>query len=89
MDALFANPAGLVAVICLIGVMVIVNLALVALLSGRDASCLRRLINPNEAEVWRKSFTGGRAGQQHQADQLDELHKLVSNLSKPPEAKDD
>jgi hypothetical protein len=83
---LLDNPAGLVLVLCLAGVVVVANLALLALLRGGtfDLARFRRSLN-DEAGLWRRSVTGGRDAQKRQDDQLDELHQLVTHLKEPPD----
>lgn len=87
LEAILANPIGLLAVVCLVGVFVIANLALIAMIGGGqlDLTRWRRSLS-NEAALWQKSFTGGREAQRQQSDQLDELHRLVGQLG-PPEDK--
>lgn len=80
MDRLLENPAGLLAVLCLIGVVLASTLGLVPLLRGGSPDFLRRLIDPRGVEMWRRAFTGGREAQRKQAEQLDELHRLVGRL---------
>jgi len=82
MDRLLENPIGLLAVLCLVSVVLMSTLSLVPLLRGGSPDFLRRLIDPREAETWRRAFTGGREAQRKQAEQLDELHRLVSRLPK-------
>ncbi len=90
MDALndlLANPAGLIVLACLAGVVLIANAALFALLRGAplDLGRLRRSLAA-EANLWRRGFTGGREALAHQTDELNELHQLVSQLRPPGEA---
>lgn len=90
MDALkdlFANPAGLIALACLAGVVLIANAALFALLRGAtlDLSRFRRSL-ATEASLWRRAITGGRDARAQQTDDLNELHQLVSQLRPPGEA---
>jgi hypothetical protein len=82
MDHLLENPAGLLAVLCLVGVVLLSTLGIVPLLRGGSSDFLRRLIDPREGEAWRKAFTGGREAQRRQAQEMDELHRLVSQLPK-------
>ncbi len=82
MDRLLENPIGLLAVLCLVGVVLMSTLGLVPLLRGGSPDFLRRLIDPREAETWRRAFTGGREAQRRQAQEIDELHRLVSQLPK-------
>jgi hypothetical protein len=81
LERLLSNPAGLAAVACLVVVVVIANLALVALIRGGEVNLdrMRRALN-REAELWRRSFSAGPEAQRRQADQMDELHRLVSTL---------
>lgn len=84
LEAILANPIGLLAVVCLVGVFIIANLTLIAMIGGGqvDLSRWRRSLS-NEAALWQKSFTGGREAQRQQSDQLDELHRLVGQLDQP------
>lgn len=88
MDALqklLDNPAGLLAVLCLVGVLVLANLALAAFLRGTTLDLTRwRRSLAAEAGIWRRAAVGGRAAQQQQTDQLNELHQLVSQLESKP-----
>lgn len=85
LDKLLDNPAGLLAVVCLVGVVIVANLTLVAMIAGGqlDLSRFRRSLN-KEADLWRRSFTAGGQVRQQQAEQLEELHRLVGRL-RPPE----
>lgn len=82
MDRLLENPAGLLAVLCLISVVLISTLGMVPLLRGGGPGLLRRFIDPREGETWRKAFTAGRETQKQQAAQMEELHRLVAQLPK-------
>lgn len=85
MAQLAHNPAGLLAVTCLVGVAVIANLALVALLRGfkLDLTRWQRSLN-KEADIWKRAVAGGQAAQRQQTDQLNELHSLVGQLPENP-----
>lgn len=80
MDRLPENPIGLLAILCLIGAVLLSTLGLVPLLRGGSPDFLRRLVDPREVELWRRAFTGGREAQRKQAEQLDELRRLVARL---------
>lgn len=80
MDRLPENPIGLLAILCLIGAVLLSTLGLVPLLRGGSPDFLRRLVDPREVERWRRAFTGGREAQRKQAEQMDELRRLVARL---------
>ena len=88
-NALLQNPAGLLAVLCLAGVALATNLALIALVRGTklDLSRWRQALNA-EANIWQRSVTGGQSAQRQQADQLGELRQLVEQLQSPPPSPD-
>jgi hypothetical protein len=88
MDRLLENPVGLLALLCLIGAVLFSTLGLVPLLRGGSPDFLRRLIDPREGDLWRRAFTGGREAQRRQAEQLDELHRLVARLPRSNTKKD-
>ena len=85
LNQLLHNPAGLLAVLCLVGAAGVANVGLIALLRGRtlDFSRWRRALTA-EAGIWRRSVTGGQTAQRRQAAQLDELHQLVGQLEAKP-----
>lgn len=80
MDRLPENPIGLLAILCLIGAVLLSTLGLVPLLRGGSPDFLRRLVDPREVELWRRAFTSGREVQRKQAEQMDELRRLVARL---------
>ncbi|MCS7016957.1 MAG: hypothetical protein NZM42_12670 [Gemmatales bacterium] len=80
MDRLLENPIGLLAVLCLIGAVLFSTLGLVPLLRGGSPDFLRRLVDSREGDLWRRAFTGGREAQRKQAEQLNELRRLVAQL---------
>jgi hypothetical protein len=88
MEALFGNPAGVVLALCLLGTVFGPMLAIIFLLRGGQVELgrLRRLFT-GEAEAWRRAATGHAAAQQHQADQLAELRRRVSDLKSGAESK--
>lgn len=75
MSELLSNPKGLLALACIGGLVISLNLILIGLLRGDQTV-------HEEISKWGKAFGGGRealAGQA-QAAQLDELHQLVEKL---------
>lgn len=80
MDNLLQNPAGLLAVICFVGVVLVSTLGLIPLLRGADYGAFGRVANPDKQAMWRKAFMGGREAQKQQASELDELHQRVAAL---------
>jgi hypothetical protein len=81
MDALLANPAGLILGLCLLGVVFGPILTIIFMLRGGNVELgpLRRFFT-GEAEAWRKATTGHTAAQRQQSDQLAELHRRVTEL---------
>ncbi len=81
-ENLLTNPAALLAVLCLLGLVIGANVTLLGLLGNRKG--LER-----ELGVWGKAIGGGREAQRQQDAQLAELHQLVAKLSNPPSEPND
>lgn len=87
MEALVSNPAGVVLALCLLGTVFGPVLAIIFLLRGGPVELGRlRQMFTGEAEAWRKAATGHTAAQQHQSDQLAELHRRVNELKSGAES---
>jgi hypothetical protein len=82
MDKLLSNPQSLLALLCIVGLVVGVNLALFNALSHGK-------ILQEQAKIWGKAFGGGAEARKQQSDQLDELHQRVQQLQKPPPGDDE
>ncbi len=84
MNELLSNPRGLLALVCIGGLVISFNLILLGLLRG-DKTVLE------EMSKWGKAFGGGRdaLGGKAQSAQLDELHQRVEKLkASPPSSKE-
>jgi hypothetical protein len=87
MEALLRNPAGLIAVLCLIGAVIAPLLVIVIMLRGGTVSVepLRRYF-VSEAHILRKTVTGATEAHHQQSDQLAELRRRVNEIqsTEPP-----
>ena len=84
MDKFLANPAGLIALVCIIGLVIGINVALFSALrqSATDAK---------QAAIWSKALRGGADIRSRHNEQLNELHQKVQQIQTPSPAdeKDD
>jgi hypothetical protein len=74
MRDLLSNPAALIALVCVGALIIGLHLTLFGLLTGSKAVHA-------EASKWGKALRGGQDARRHQEHQMDELHRLVSELA--------
>jgi len=74
MPDFFSNPRALIAVLCIVGLVLAVNLPLLSLMLGKQNKI------SNEAAKWGKALQGGQQARRHQDAQTDELHRLVNQI---------
>ncbi len=77
MDKLLSNPQSLLALLCIVGLVVGINLALFNAMSHGK-------MLQEQARIWGKAFGGGTEARKQQNDQLNELHQRVQQLQKTP-----
>ncbi|MBI3241662.1 MAG: hypothetical protein HYZ49_05150 [Chloroflexi bacterium] len=73
MDKLLSNPQALIALLCVAGLVIGINLALFSALG--QGKVLQK-----QAEIWGKAIGGGAEIRKQQNSQLDELHQRVQQL---------
>ncbi len=76
MNALFANPKALLALLCVGALVLSFNLILFGLLRGDKTV-------REEISKWGRAASGGQEARRQQDAQLDELHRAVANLKTP------
>jgi hypothetical protein len=81
MNELLSNPRALIAVLCVIGLVLSVNMLL---FTG-----LRSSVFGQQAAKWGRAFGGGADVRKRQREQLDELHRRVEQLQSPPPGSDE
>jgi hypothetical protein len=77
MNELLSNPRALVALACLLGIVIGVNLTLLG--TFRHSKFLQ-----DQAKIWGNAMGGGAEVRKRQQDQLDELHQRVQGLKSGP-----
>ncbi len=84
MDKLLSNPQSLLALLCIAGLVIGINLALFSALNQSK-------VLQEQAKIWGKAFGGGAETRKRQNDQLDELHQRVQELKneKPDKPEED
>jgi hypothetical protein len=74
---ILSNPTALVSLLCIVGFVVAVNLPLLFPIGlGK--------IFEREAKTWSKALRNGSDVSERNAKQIDDLHKQVEDLKKPP-----
>jgi hypothetical protein len=74
---ILSNPTALVSLLCIVGFVVAVNLPLLFPIGlGK--------IFEREARTWSKALRNGSDVSERNAKQIDDLHKQVEDLKKPP-----
>jgi len=74
---ILSNPTALVSLLCIVGFVVAVNLPLLFPLG------LGKMFE-REARTWSKALRNGADVSERNAKQMDDLHKQVEELKKPP-----
>ncbi len=79
---LLQNPTALIALICIVGFVIGINLPLLFPMG------LGKLFE-REAKTWSKALRNGADISQQNANNLDELHRQVEALKQPPKPPDE